>query len=177
MNNPLHAFVNHGKGNKNKQRELKKQVNKILNDIKTKELKTSLYKDITKTRYGERYMAEVEKRKHRIAFSFDRVSKIVVDRYGITTNKLLFKTRKRTIVDARQEICFLMYKTGTGYSQFEIGRHLGGLDHSTVNHSCIKVIDRIQTIPSYKEDMKLMILYFDENFNFKAKGLKYLLEK
>lgn len=177
MNNPLHAFANHPKSNKNSNRDIRKIINKELNKIKEKELINPLSEDITKTKYGERYKAEVEKRRTRRLFSYKKVSEIIVSRYNVDVDLLPTKTRKREIVDSRQEICFIMYLSKSGYSQYEIGRHLGGRDHSTVNHSCMRVIERIDTMPDYKESIVSIFKQLDPNFDFEDKKLGYLLEE
>ena len=175
MRNPLHAFVNHPKSNKNSNRDIRKIINKELNDIKEKTLTSPLTEDITKIKYGERYAAEIEKRRTRALFCYEKVSKIVAGRYNVDTDLIPTKTRKRDIVDSRQEICFIMYLSKSGYSQYEIGRHLGGRDHSTVNHSCMRVIDRIETMLDYREGIVSIFLELDPEFDFEGKKLGYLL--
>ena len=56
----------------------------------------------------------------------------VASAYGVTTQELLSHQRARILVQARNHLYFLLREQGLSYPQ--IGRMLGGRDHSTVIH-------------------------------------------
>jgi chromosomal replication initiator protein len=71
---------------------------------------------------------------------------------AIQNEKLLQKTRKREIVQARQ-ITMYLAKTFTKNSLKTIGEHFGGRDHTTVIHSCQTVKDLMDTDSMFKESV------------------------
>ena len=81
--------------------------------------------------------------------SIDYIQKTVCDYYGVQVDNLREKTRKRSIVQARQLSMFLA-KNYTKNSLKVIGKHFGGRDHSTVIHSCQAVQNLIETDPEFK---------------------------
>jgi chromosomal replication initiator protein len=75
--------------------------------------------------------------------TIDTIQKMVCDYFDVPYEKLLQKTRKREIVQARQITMFLA-KAFTKNSLKTIGEHFGGRDHSTVIHSCQSVKDLLE---------------------------------
>lgn len=84
--------------------------------------------------------------------SIDYIQKTVCDYYGVQMDNLREKTRKRSIVQARQLSMFLA-KNYTKNSLKVIGKHFGGRDHSTVIHSCQAVQNLIDTDPEFKSQV------------------------
>jgi chromosomal replication initiator protein len=82
--------------------------------------------------------------------TIENIQKMVCEHYNIPYDKLLVKTRKREIVQARQITMFLAKKF-TKSSLKNIGEHFGGFDHTTVIHSCQTVEDLMDTDSDYKE--------------------------
>ena len=80
------------------------------------------------------------------------IQKMVCDYFDISYDKLLQKTRKREIVQARQITMFLA-KAFTKNSLKTIGEHFGGRDHTTVIHSCQTVKDLMDTDLSFRENV------------------------
>ena len=80
------------------------------------------------------------------------IQKMVCDYFDISYDKLLQKTRKREIVQARQITMFLA-KAFTKNSLKTIGEHFGGRDHTTVIHSCQTVKDLMDTDNSFRENV------------------------
>lgn len=80
------------------------------------------------------------------------IQKMVCDYFDISYDKLLQKTRKREIVQARQITMFLA-KAFTKNSLKTIGEHFGGRDHTTVIHSCQTVKDLMDTDHSFRENV------------------------
>lgn len=84
--------------------------------------------------------------------TIDIIQKMVCDYFAVPYEKLLQKTRKREIVQARQ-ITMYLAKTYTKNSLKTIGEHFGGRDHTTVIHSCKTVKDLMDTDNFFKESV------------------------
>ena len=77
---------------------------------------------------------------------------MVCDYFSLPYDKLLIKTRKREVVQARQ-ITMYLAKKFTKSSLKNIGEHFGGFDHTTVIHSCQTVENLMDTDSEYKESV------------------------
>lgn len=84
--------------------------------------------------------------------TIDTIQKMVCEYFDVPYEKLLQKTRKREIVQARQITMFLA-KAFTKNSLKTIGEHFGGRDHTTVIHSCQTVKDLMDTDTLFKESV------------------------
>ena len=84
--------------------------------------------------------------------TIDTIQKMVCEYFDVSYDKLLQKTRKREIVQARQITMFLA-KAFTKNSLKTIGEHFGGRDHTTVIHSCQTVKDLMDTDSLFKESV------------------------
>jgi chromosomal replication initiator protein len=84
--------------------------------------------------------------------TIDTIQKMVCEYFDVSYDKLLAKTRKREIVQARQITMFLA-KAFTKNSLKTIGEHFGGRDHTTVIHSCQTVKDLMDTDAVFKESV------------------------
>ncbi|TCZ67914.1 chromosomal replication initiator protein DnaA [Flaviaesturariibacter aridisoli] len=82
--------------------------------------------------------------------TIDTIQKMVCDYFEVPYEKLLQKTRKREIVQARQ-ITMYLAKAFTKNSLKNIGEHFGGRDHTTVIHSCQTVKDLMDTDSGFRE--------------------------
>jgi chromosomal replication initiator protein len=80
------------------------------------------------------------------------IQKMVCEFYDVPYDKLLQKTRKREIVQARQ-ITMYLAKAFTKNSLKTIGEHFGGRDHTTVIHSCQTVKDLMDTDSLFRENV------------------------
>lgn len=69
---------------------------------------------------------------------------------GIPVEKLMQKTRKREIVEARQ-IAMYLAKRNTKETLSEIGFNIGRKDHTTVIHACKTVENLIETDHGFRE--------------------------
>ena len=78
------------------------------------------------------------------------IQDLVADHFDLAVEKLQGKTRKRSIVIARQLSMYLAKKL-TGKSLKAIGANFGGRDHSTVIYSCKTVQDLMETDAVFKE--------------------------
>jgi chromosomal replication initiator protein len=81
--------------------------------------------------------------------TIESIQRMVCDYFEVPYDKLLQKTRKREIVQARQITMFLA-KSFTKNSLKTIGEHFGGRDHTTVIHSCQTVKDLMDTDLAFK---------------------------
>lgn len=84
--------------------------------------------------------------------TIDTIQKMVCDYFDVPYDKLLHKTRKREIVQARQISMFLA-KSFTKNSLKTIGEHFGGRDHTTVIHSCQTVKDLMDTDGVFRDNV------------------------
>lgn len=84
--------------------------------------------------------------------TIDTIQKMVCSYFDVPYDKLLQKTRKREIVQARQ-ITMYLAKAFTKNSLKTIGEHFGGRDHTTVIHSCQTVKDLMDTDGVFRENV------------------------
>ena len=78
------------------------------------------------------------------------IQNLVADHFSVPVAKLASKTRKRSIVIARQLSMYLA-KNLTDKSLKVIGENFGGRDHSTVIYSCKAVQDLLDTDMIFKD--------------------------
>lgn len=84
--------------------------------------------------------------------TIETIQKMVCDFYEVPYDRLLEKTRKREVVQARQ-ITMYLAKMFTKNSLKTIGEHFGGRDHTTVIHSFQTVKDLMDTDLLYRESV------------------------
>lgn len=82
--------------------------------------------------------------------TLDNIQDAVCDYFDITRDKLISKSRKRDIVQARQ-IAMYLCRSLTSSSLDLIGTHLGGKDHATVLYACKTIGDLLTTDRSFKQ--------------------------
>jgi len=87
------------------------------------------------------------------------VVKIVSDYYKIEENSIYEKTRKKEIVKARQVIMYLL-REDFNVSYPLIGQKLGGKDHTTVIHSCLKIKNDIKNDPQLIQELEQIRIMF-----------------
>lgn len=83
----------------------------------------------------------------------DFIQELVADHFDVPVDKLSGKTRKRSIVIARQLSMYLAKKL-TNQSLKAIGEDFGGRDHSTVIYSCRAVQNLMDTDAVFKEKVE-----------------------
>ena len=83
--------------------------------------------------------------------SISRVQASVCEYFGIATEELVSKSRKRQIVQARQIAMYLCRALLPNCSLSTIGAQTGGKDHATVLHSCNMVSDMMATDRVFKK--------------------------
>ncbi len=85
--------------------------------------------------------------------TIENIQKLVAEYFSMPYDRLLAKTRRREVVQARQ-ITMYLAKKFTKSSLKNIGQHFGGFDHTTVIHSCQTVENLMDTDTSYKEQVQ-----------------------
>jgi chromosomal replication initiator protein DnaA len=82
--------------------------------------------------------------------SIDRIRNTVCSYFGLSTEAIQSKTRKREIVQARQ-IAMYFCRHMTKHALAQIGAEIGNKDHATVLHACKTVEDLSDTDKSFKQ--------------------------
>lgn len=77
------------------------------------------------------------------------IQQAVSDFYSINSKEMLSKKRNQNIVFPRQVAMYLAREL-TDFSLPQIGESFGGRDHSTVIHSCDKIVKKIENDISFK---------------------------
>lgn len=87
------------------------------------------------------------------------VVKIVSDYYKIEEFSIYEKIRKKEIVKARQVIMYLL-REDFNISYPLIGQKLGGKDHTTVIHSCLKIKTDLKNDPQLLQELEQIRIMF-----------------
>ena len=85
--------------------------------------------------------------------SFCEILEMVCENYGVKAKDVCSKTRKGNIASVRHIVCYLGQKF-TEVSLSQIGRELGGRDHSTILHSCKKIERQFATDATFREEIE-----------------------
>jgi len=89
---------------------------------------------------------------HRPPLDPEEVIRTVADYYGVEVSALRGPGRHKKLALARQVAMYLL-REDAGRSLTEIGRLLGGKDHSTVLHACQKIAQEIDLDPHLRQDL------------------------
>ncbi len=87
------------------------------------------------------------------------VVKIVSEHYKLEENSVYEKTRKKEIVRARQVVMYLL-REDFNVSYPLIGQKLGGKDHTTVIHSCLKIKEDLKNDPQLLQEIEQIRIMF-----------------
>ncbi len=87
------------------------------------------------------------------------VVKIVAEYYQLEELSVYEKTRKKEIVKARQVVMYLL-REDFNVSYPLIGQKLGGKDHTTVIHSCLKIKADIKNDPQLTQELEQIRIMF-----------------
>ncbi|MEZ4948271.1 MAG: chromosomal replication initiator protein DnaA [Saprospiraceae bacterium] len=129
---------------KNNIRELEGVLISLIaqSSLNRREIDLTLTKDVIKN-----FVSNINKE-----ITVDFIQKLVADHFKVPVDKLAGKTRKRSIVIARQLSMYLA-KNLTNQSLKAIGDNFGGRDHSTVIYSCKTVQDLLDTDTLFKDNV------------------------
>jgi chromosomal replication initiator protein len=87
--------------------------------------------------------------------SFDRILKVIADRYDLRPGDIASKRRHRQIAHARQ-MALLMGRRLTAHSLVALGGMVGGRDHSTVLYGIRQAESRIKDDPQLARELSEM---------------------
>jgi len=87
------------------------------------------------------------------------VVKIVSEYYKLDEASIYEKTRKKEIVKARQVVMYLL-REDFNVSYPLIGQKLGGKDHTTVIHSCLKIKGDLKDDPGLLQELEQIRIMF-----------------
>lgn len=85
--------------------------------------------------------------------SIPNIVKVVSEFYDIDEGSVYEKTRRKEIVRARQIIMYIL-RENFNVSYPLIGQKLGGKDHTTVIHSCLKIKNDLKKDPKLSSDIE-----------------------
>ncbi len=85
--------------------------------------------------------------------SIQNIVKVISDFYDIQEESVYEKTRRKEIVHARQLIMYVL-REDFNISYPLIGQKLGGKDHTTVIHSCLKIKNDLKESPKLVADLE-----------------------
>ena len=87
------------------------------------------------------------------------VVKIVSGYYNLEESSIYEKTRRKEIVKARQVVMYLL-REDFNVSYPLIGQKIGGKDHTTVIHSCLKIKGDIKNNPQLLQELEQIRVMF-----------------
>jgi chromosomal replication initiator protein len=87
------------------------------------------------------------------------VVKIVSEHYKLEESSIYEKTRRKEIVRARQVVMYLL-REDFDVSYPLIGQKIGGKDHTTVIHSCLKIKNDLKTDPQLTQELEQIRVMF-----------------
>lgn len=87
------------------------------------------------------------------------VVKIVAEYYKLEESSVYEKTRKKEIVRAEQVVMYLL-REDFNVSYPLIGQKLGGKDHTTVIHSCLKIKTDLKNNPQLLQELEQIRIMF-----------------
>lgn len=130
---------------KNNIRELEGVMISLIaqSSLNKREIDIGLAKEVIKN-----FVSEISKE-----VTVEFIQKMVAEHYELKVENLKGKTRKRSIVIARQLSMYLA-KNMTNKSLKVIGDNFGGRDHSTVIYSCKAVKDLLDTDSLFKDTVE-----------------------
>ena len=91
--------------------------------------------------------------------SIKDVVKVISNFYNLEEELLYQKTRRREIVHARQVVMYIL-REDFSVSYPLIGQKIGGKDHTTVIHSCIKIKEELKTNPILMQELDQIRVLF-----------------
>lgn len=86
------------------------------------------------------------------AISSKEVIKTVAEFYGVEEESIIDKNRKKEVVKPRQ-ICMYILRHNLNLSYPEIGKRLGGRDHTTVMHACESIKQKMLLDGTFGEEI------------------------
>ena len=135
-------------------------------DGNIRELEGSLNAIICQTRLKNRQLSINEVKnliknniKPKKSVSIKDVVKVISNFYNLEDELLYQKTRRKEIVHARQVVMYIL-REDFSVSYPLIGQKIGGKDHTTVIHSCIKIKEELKTNPVLVQELDQIRVLF-----------------
>ena len=91
--------------------------------------------------------------------SIKDIVKTVADFYNLEDGLIYEKTRRREVVKARQVVMYIL-REEFSISYPLIGQKLGGKDHTTVIHSCLKIKNSIKSDHLLNQELEQIKVMF-----------------
>lgn len=132
-------------------RELEGTLNTIICQIQFKK------RDLTLIEVKKLIKNNIKPKK---SVSVQNIVKTISDFYDITEDNIYEKTRRKEIVKARQIIMYIL-REDFNVSYPLIGQKLGGKDHTTVIHSCLKIKNDLKEDPKLVEEIEQIRVMFN----------------
>lgn len=129
-----------------------RELEGALNTIQTNAMVNSVT-DITIEDVRESLKAVIKAEKKNRHLSWESVNDIVCGFYNVESGDVLGPRRNKEYVRPRQILMFLL-KNELQMSFPVIGRHLGGRDHTTIMHGCMKIDKELKKNPDLFEEVK-----------------------
>jgi chromosomal replication initiator protein len=95
--------------------------------------------------------ADGHNNEHRLVIK--QILSVAARYFGVTQSALAGPSRRRSLVQARNAVVYFSRRL-TGLSYAEIGRALGGRDHSTIMHSESQVVERLESDPATQQSIE-----------------------
>ncbi len=86
------------------------------------------------------------------AISSKEVVKTIAEFYGVEEESIIDKNRKKEVVKPRQ-VCMYILRHSLNLSYPEIGKRLGGRDHTTVMHACDSIKTKMELDAVFGEEI------------------------
>ncbi len=131
-------------------RELEGTLNTIICQIQFKK------RDLTLIEVKKLIKNNIKPKK---SVSVQNIVKTISDFYDIAEDSVYEKTRRKEIVKARQIIMYIL-REDFNVSYPLIGQKLGGKDHTTVIHSCLKIKHDLKEDPKLVEEIEQIRVMF-----------------
>jgi chromosomal replication initiator protein len=125
-------------------RELEGSLNTVICQIQLKK------RDLSVTEVKKLIRNNIKPSKN---VSIQNIVKTISEFYEINEENIYEKTRRKEIVKARQLIMYVL-REDFNISYPLIGQKLGGKDHTTVIHSCLKIKNDIKEDPKLVQDLE-----------------------
>jgi hypothetical protein len=108
----------------------------------------------------------------RFSPTLEDITRVVCEHYGVLPDELQAAMRPARLVQPRQMWAYLARTvtqnyTGRPVSFPEIGRRLGGRDHTTAKHACDKLSGRVETDRGFAEEVAVLIAKIDRVFSIR----------
>lgn len=132
-------------------RELEGTLNTIICQIQFKK------RDLTLIEVKKLIKNNIKPKK---SVSVQNIVKTISDFYDIAEDSVYEKTRRKEIVKARQVIMYIL-REDFNVSYPLIGQKLGGKDHTTVIHSCLKIKNDLKDDPKLVEEIEQIRIMFN----------------